>query len=447
MRKLLVVAFLLLCNLCIDAQTVVWQMQPSEFNSIERINNNLYKVVRNGKIGLINADGTIVADAVNDNLGDFYEHKALLTVNDGNGERVAGCLTDDGHYYTFSEKYYTLSGQKFFSDGVLTVSNAKKQLGYIDESGTVIVGFDGKYDKIKPFVEGHAAVFKNKKYFLIDKDGVPARFKFDGVGEVFGGTNAYDGKVYVWDTRGTAYIYDISDPDKACKKISFPSNKSFDYLYRFSSVSNKSKEVPFMKETKKGITGLKPVVKNGLYGFETELNTILPCQLSSATQFEDNYSVAGLDGRIGILRFVDGEGFALQAPTEEYNFFQGENVNCTFTLAIPTVWRGKEIRVVLKDQNGSSIATSNVVNTYSFEVTPSEACTKDYNITVYAERLKLYGGAVSCKFVRLCNYCKKDWNICRGKHEKPEIKKDTKKTEKCPTCGKPIEECDKRGVH
>ena len=65
-------------SLYVGAQTVVWQMKPTDYNSIERINDNLYKVVRNGKIGLINADGSIVADVVNDEISDFYEHKALI---------------------------------------------------------------------------------------------------------------------------------------------------------------------------------------------------------------------------------------------------------------------------------------------------------------------------------------------------------------------------------
>lgn len=443
MKRSLIFILSFLSFMGMEAQTVVWQMKPADYNSIERINSNLYKVTRNGKIGLINADGTIVADAVNDNLSDYYEHKALLTVNDGSGERVSGCLTDDGRYFAFSEKYYTLNGQKFFSDGVLSVSDARKQVGYIDESGTAVVGFDGKYDKIKPFVEGHAAVFKNKKYFLIDKNGVTARFKFDGVGEVYGGTNACNGKVYIWDTGGAGYTYDIATPDKTCKRMKLPSNTSFDYLYRFSAVSGKSKEVPFVNEIRKGTAGLNPVVINGQYGFKTETGTILPCQLTSATPFEDNYSVASIDGGIGILRYVDGEGFAVSSPTESKNFFAGEKVKCTFTLNTPTVWRGKELHVVVKDENGSSIATSNVVNTYSFEITPSQSGTKEYIIAVYSERLKLYAGSISYKFVRMCSICKKDWNICRGNHTPTETKKD----ERCPTCGKLIKDCDKNGVH
>ena len=46
-------------TICGNSQTVVWQMPPTDYNQIERISSTLFKVVRNGKIGLINADGTM----------------------------------------------------------------------------------------------------------------------------------------------------------------------------------------------------------------------------------------------------------------------------------------------------------------------------------------------------------------------------------------------------
>ena len=157
-------AYLLLIVFCVSlqfakAQTAVWQLHPTDYSDITIINNNLYKVVRNGKIGLIHSDGTIVASVENDNLSEFYEGKAIVTVNDGHGERIDGCLTEDGKYYHFNNKYYTLNGQKFFSDGVISVANEQGKLGYIDIMGTEVCGFDSKYDKIKPFSEQQKELF------------------------------------------------------------------------------------------------------------------------------------------------------------------------------------------------------------------------------------------------------------------------------------------------
>ena len=98
MDKKLYLLFVLSClTLACWGQTVVWQMQPTDYSQIERISSTLFKVVRNGKIGLINSDGTVVAPVVNDNISDCYEHKALITSNDGHGERITGCLTDKRH--------------------------------------------------------------------------------------------------------------------------------------------------------------------------------------------------------------------------------------------------------------------------------------------------------------------------------------------------------------
>ena len=197
-----------------NSQTVVWQMQPSDYNQVERISSTLFKVERNGKIGLINADGTIVAPVVNDNISDCYEHKALITSSDGHGERITGCLTDNGMYYGYATKFYTLNGQKFFSDGLISVADENGKLGYIDERGNQIVGFDGKYSRIKPFTEGHAAVMKNKKYVLINKEGDEMRFIYSkGVGAAIAGcTNVYNGKAYVYDEYAGSdrsyFIYD-----------------------------------------------------------------------------------------------------------------------------------------------------------------------------------------------------------------------------------------------
>ena len=85
----------LMTTLCLsaNAQTVVWELKPTTYNDISRLGRNLYVVKHNGKVGLINSDGTIVAPIDNDQIGDLYEHKALVTRTDGHGERVAGILT------------------------------------------------------------------------------------------------------------------------------------------------------------------------------------------------------------------------------------------------------------------------------------------------------------------------------------------------------------------
>ena len=179
MERVLSILIFLLC-ICFSSvcQTVIWQLPPSDYEEITRINTNLFKVAQNGKIGLITADGSIIAPVENDEITDYYENRAIVTKADAIGERVMGCLTDTGKYYSFKNKYYSIPTQRFFSDGLLTVFDDKGRVGYVDQSGNPVLGFNGKYDIIKPFTEGYASVYKNSKYYLIDRSGHPVRFKF-----------------------------------------------------------------------------------------------------------------------------------------------------------------------------------------------------------------------------------------------------------------------------
>lgn len=435
------------------AQTVVWQMRPSDFSEICLVNSNLYKVVRNGKIGLIHSDGSNVAPIENDNISGFYEGKALLTANDGHGERVNGCLTEDGKYYPFSKKYYTLSGQKFFSDGVLSVANEQGKPGYIDESGNEVCGFDGKYDRIKPFVEGYAAVFKNKKYHLIDKEGVPVRFTFKSVGEVYGGTNVYNGLAYIWDTEGQFYTYDINR-EGPCKNVKTPQNtKSLDYLYRFSCISGLNKEIPFKNLEYSGQKGLNPLQNGGYYGYSNGQDIVLPCQFNSASPFEDGKAIIGINGKVGIIRYVEGSSFLTSEISKSLTFYAGKKVMCQFNIEIPEVWRNSKLEIVLKDQQGVSIETTHINNSFTFTQVLASSCKKEYNISIGGDGLKLYEGKLSYQFIKkeICPECGKDKEKCPGH---PKIIKEGDKghtsgtAEKlCPTCGKKISECKYQGVH
>lgn len=427
------------------AQTAVWQLHPTDYNDITIINNNLYKVGKNGKIGLIRADGTIVAPIENDNLSDFYEGKAIITVNDGHGERIDGCLTEDGKYYHFDKKYYTLNGQKFFSDDVISVANEQGKLGYIDILGTEVCGFDGKYDKIKPFSEGYAAVFKNKKYYLIDKEGIPVRFTFRSVGEVFGGTNVYNGLAYIWDTEGRFYTYDINK-DAPCKSTKAPQNtKSLDYLYRFSCISGANKEVPFAKKTYSGAKGLMSSERGGLYGYINDGNIILPFQFHSASQFENGNAIVNQNGRLGIIKYVDGSRFSVSEISNKIDFYAGISTTCQFNIEIPGAWRNTDLQVSVKDPQGVSIETTHVNNSYSFTQKLSSSCKLEYKVTISGDGLRLFDGNLSYSFVKkeVCATCGKDKDKCAG--HKVESIKPTERT--CPTCRKKISECKYQGVH
>lgn len=426
------------------AQTVVWQMRPIECDKIQLINSDLYRIEKNGKIGLVRSDGTFISPIENDNISSFYEGKALVTSNDGDGERINAVLTEDGKYNQFSKIYHTLNGQKFFSNGLLSVSNEKGELGYIDEYGSEVCAFNGKYDRIKPFAEGYATVFKNKKYHLINKEGIPVKFTFKSVGEVYGGTNVYNGLAYVWDTEGRFYTFDVNK-NNPCKSVKTPPNtKALDYLYRFTSVSGQDKKVPFKDLVYKGKSGIQPSTCNGKYGYCNSDNFVLPYQFSVASQFEDGYAIVGENGKLGIIKYVDGSSFSVMEVVKSLMFQVGKSVTCKFSVDIPEAWKNKNLHVEMKDQQGALIETVHVDNVFSFQQTLNSNCKRDFYVTISGDGLLLFEGKLVynyTKIVDVCPICGKEKGKCLG-HNKPKEKED-----KCHTCGLKISECKYQGVH
>ncbi len=219
-----------------------------------------------------------------------------------------------------------------------------------------------------------------------------------------------------------------------------------DYLYCYQSVSGRTKEVPFVKmKPYSGLKGLAASQANGLFGYLSGGSAIVPCQFSSASQFEDGLAIVSLNGRVGILKYVDGASFDVTIPTIKHDYYAGNSVPCSFNLSIPSIWQGKKIDVVLKDMNGSAITTTCTSDTYSFSVKPSTSGPIDYSIVVIGEGLCLYQNNITFMFNKkaVCGTCGKDMNQCEYKGNHPTVKKEAL----CPTCGKKISECKYQGVH
>lgn len=472
--------FLLFVCSGVFAQTVVWRMKPQAYSDIKRVGENTYIAVSNGKYGIIRSDGTVVAPVENDNIGGYYEHNSLVTKNDGHGERVMGCLSDNGIYNAFAVKYYTLVGQKFFSDGLLSVADADGNVGYIDTFGNKVVGFDDRFDRIKPFSEGYAAVFKNKRYSLISKSGEAVKFNFLGIAEVNSGTNVYKGKVYVWDTTGKLYYSFVDNATSngsvvyvgnqrqsgVCVKTKWPGNRAYDYLYRFSAYTGVGKNVPFVDVETSGLKNenIIPFSEEGLFGYRQEEFVVLPCQFNAAEKFEDNLAVVTVNGMKGIVEYVGEESFEVVAPNVPVSYYEGEQVRCTLQLQVPAVWQDKEISVVLTN-DGVPVNFKRDGTTCSFTCNPRQL-SDVLEVEIKADGLLLYKSEVKMTFKKRfrCHLCHRDIEECRYRGKHPEVKKDIcpkchkerskcvcgkgrAKIKACPTCGKDIKDCLWHGVH
>lgn len=446
---------LLMMTLIMRAQTIEWQLKPTaDYDEIIPVGKNLFKVVSGGKIGLINSDGTIVELMDNDALTLFYEDKALLTKSDAHGERISGVLMSDGTYHKFNKKYYVLAGQNFFSDGLLSVEDENSNKGYINYLGTAVLCFDGRYTRIKPFVNGYAAVFKGggkyREYLLINKDGEVTIFRNRSgiLGKLTSGSNVHpDGNVYVFDGENEKwYSYDTNKRG-FMQKSSIKDTTPYDYLYRFSKITGKSKIVPFKDIPYNGVKGIEPFNDGGNYGYKSEDGIIIVhAQLSRATQFIDNYAVVEINGRKGILKYIDSGTFEVSAINGKQNFYTGEELSCSFNFRVPPIWRGGGAIVRLLDDTGTAVEYTHEGDTYTFKVKPSKTGTKSYQLRVRSEGLLLYESQLNYQFTKKtrCIECGKDTDACEyhGKH--PSVIKPTKKSSenKCPTC-----DCKYYGKH
>lgn len=441
------------------AQTAVWLMPPASYSDCTYLGKGLFKLVKNGKVGLLDASGAMVAPCEYTALTPFYEGKALLTQSTPKGDRVVGCIDEQGIFHRFSKDYYTLQGQAFYSDGVLSVSNGQGKLGYIDQLGNEVVGFDGKYDRIKPFTEGYAAVFRKKAYRLIDKTGNEVQFRFSTVGELYGGTNAYKGEVYVWDTDGVFYVYN-TQRGGVCQKRKLPSgSRSFDYLYRLSCITGQSRTLPTTEYLVAGKRVLSPVSVNGLMGYQQDSDEVLPPQFTSASDFVDSYAMVNTSQGLGILRYVDGQKLDVVGNSSPVKYY-GTTATCRLSLSVPEAWVGKSLQVYLIDDEGRSLKFKAHDSYFTFDFSPHRS-QHTFTAEVENEGLIICRKELTYQFnhrIR-CVTCGRDVADCsyHGKHpvaqpktaptSTPASNAQKKKEKLCSTCGLPISKCKYQGVH
>ena len=402
--SLLLAVLLTILPLTAEAQTVGWRLPPAGYSSIVRFGHDLYKVEQAGKVGLIHSDGTVVVPVEATAIGNFYENRALVTRDEGSDRhRILGVMTSQGRYTAFTDAYYTLSGQEFFSEGLLSVTDANGKKGYIDEDGKKRCGFNRDYNRIKPFTEGYAAVRENgaMKYYLIDRQGVPLTIVLteEQIGRTVANVyNPVQGKVLYYDDYGKCCKFDLeSRKSERVKQLDGQKNMpSTDYLFRPQTVL-KSVGMPVLTAAPlstlpPGEAGLEPLNQNGKYGFAANGKTVLPCQLDSATPFEDGLSIVSMGGRWGILTYYGGEQhFELTTPQAQLDFDGGSSVDCQFALKVPQAWSDKPVSITLtdRDSHDTLIPTGNN-GLFAFQLTPEHSVQKAYEVSVASEGLQLW---------------------------------------------------------
>lgn len=219
------------------------------------IENGVFAVMKNGKVGYMNTQGKLVVPMVYDSMRD----------------------PDDKYDETWAESP---------SQGRIIVSKGGK-LGIIDTSNKVIMPFNNKYSSIESFSEGAAPVMsKAGKWGFIDKEGKEI------IAPQYDGTNGHFGGVY-------GFSEGLAGMEKGGK---------WGYITKTGKVA-----IPFVYDEirpfKEGVAG---VLKGNKWGFINGVNkTIIPFKYADSNV--ERYSV----NYMGANYFIFEDGVAEVATINE----------------------------------------------------------------------------------------------------------------------------------
>ncbi len=163
-----------------------------------KVDNNYYRVMDNGKIGLISSDGSIIVPAEYDQVWSLQKNGNIKVMKGG----LLGIYNVEGSIVV-PTRYEMIWN---FSNGIARVMRNGK-IGYVNDSGTEFIACD--YDQIWSFEDGRAKVLKDGKVGYISENGteiIPVEYQNiwgfeDGLAKVL-----KNGKIGIIDEKGMEVI-------------------------------------------------------------------------------------------------------------------------------------------------------------------------------------------------------------------------------------------------
>ncbi len=358
-----------------------------EFTSSDYdINDNklpLLKFQEGEKYGVINKDGDIIADAIYDDILDYF-HGFIIVIKD---DKV-GFIDENGKKIT--DIKYDMYGVGNFFEGLARVEFNGKW-GFIDATGKEVIPL--KYDNVFNFVDGVAPVCVKGKWGLIDKTGkeilapkyAQIGYEAEGIGTLvsFRGGIAqvkdFNNKWGYIDETGKEVVkpqfdeaYDYRDgfaPFVKNKKVGLVTkegivlNPIYDYIYDFGE-----NDITFFSQGKKlglinknmiviakpqfdaagtiSADGYMKVKKGNKYGFiDKNGKEIIKPQYDGAGTFCYGLAPVVIKGKIGYINIKN----KLVIPAQ-FEIMKGENGNENFEFGTAVVLKGGKYGII--DKNG-----------------------------------------------------------------------------------------------
>lgn len=386
-------------NSPIMAISTEWLVAP-QYDQMEMFTPNLYKIVSNGKTGLLARDGRVVLSPEYDLILDFYEGRAIFGNYTSDGTTIKGTIDEENKINHVIGTYYLLNDYPFFSEGFIPVIDESGRYGYLDENCRPAFKFGN--DETRPFSEGFAAVGEGDDFHWLTTTGEKIFLTLPNGSYPYGGTNFYNGIAYLWDEYGEDFfILDASGDIRKTK----PRDLTVDYLYRVDT--NLGSSINYIKPNNRYNQSWKPTQKNGKWSFiDSKGNLLSSYQYDEVDYFQGESARANVNGKWGLLHIVeDMSTFFTKSDKKTHVFTNKKGSDCTFQLSIPDKWNEENLIVSLKDpETGESLDLSKRPNNvYAFTYFPDKNKTsfsKTFAIDVIKDDVIIWQGEESFDFAQ-----------------------------------------------
>jgi hypothetical protein len=347
--RVLLTVVLSLCAVSMAAQSVKWVVEPL-YESIERVDDNLFKIKSGGKYYLFTCNGEkVTGDIPADWITPFVDGRALLLGNSGPSKEVytlLGFVNKDDLSCKRIAGHVNVKSDAFFSEGLIPVVGQKNKFGFADENGTLIIKCD--YKEVKPFSEGFASVVKKGDYYIyIDKTGRELELDRSLKRKIQSGYSFYNGEARVQSSTGVYFINTNGQIVRGGQDSGFV-------------VDRKGRAVPEddyirPEEIAPLFDGPVPIRVGEWYGYKTRdtKKDVLPPVLGFAQPFSGGYAIAGKSEKeLGILQLIEGSILVEQLPGKYSSDPNSEEV--VFRVILPEELKTENVRLSVSSKEMKS---------------------------------------------------------------------------------------------
>lgn len=329
-KNIITILFVILLSISqmLSAQTASWIVQP-DYDEMTPISEQLLKVRKADKFGVIDLAGNTVAECKYDSITDFHEGISLLIIWDEkqNGKRdwkLKGMIDTKGMVSLTSSDVSINGRYAYVSEGLIAVKDNK--WGYMNTRGEFVI--NPRFEKAAyPFSCGLALVVDNNLYYHIRRDGSILKLQGFPTNEIdyattFVKMNNDKAISLLYNKKG---LFICDDEGKNCHQYNKPSSGSVKLGGEFSSdgytftidEQNRLVKIEGKNGSRQAIIGSEPAFAppvdltlastSGTDGYDLSLGgrQVLAHQFDRVLPIASDKAVVRLKGKEGLVSVTD----------------------------------------------------------------------------------------------------------------------------------------------